>query len=219
LHRKNTASCREFYMQIKLDNAGKRFRFDWIFRGLTHTFLPGTRTALLGPNGSGKSTLMKVLSGHLTLSKGNIHFSNGDKVIPPEAVYKYIAYAAPYIELIEEFTLMEAIQFHTKLKPLLPGITPDQLVDMMELSKSRTKEIRFFSSGMKQRVKLALAICSDCPVVLLDEPSTNLDVNAVAWSHALLQKHGGNRVIIIATNDPGDLKMCDQQLDIMAWKK
>ena len=206
-------------MEINLDHAGKRFRFDWIFRNLTHTFQPGGRTALIGPNGSGKSTLMKVLSGHLSLSKGKISFVEQGKIIPPEEVYRYIGYAAPYIELIEEFTLMESIQFHSRLKPLQTGITPDQLLDILELSKNRDKEIRFFSSGMKQRVKLALAICSDCPVVLLDEPSTNLDVNAIAWSHCLLNQYAADRLVVIATNDPADLELCDKQVDIMGWKK
>jgi ABC-2 type transport system ATP-binding protein len=209
----------EFYMEITLTNAGKRFRFDWIFRGLNHMLLPGGRTALLGPNGSGKSTLMKVLSGHLTLSKGAISFKHEDKILAPEDVYQHIGYAAPYIELIEEFTLAEAIQFHHRLKPLQAGLTTASMMDLLELSKNRDKEIRFFSSGMKQRVKLALAICSDCPVVLLDEPSTNLDVNAIAWSHRLLDQYSNNRLIVIATNDPADLELCDKQVDIMGWKK
>lgn len=205
-------------MEINLSNAGKRFRFDWIFRGLTHSFQSGTCTALTGPNGSGKSTLMKALSGHLSLSKGAIAFSNNGKVVAPEDVYKLVGYAAPYIELIEEFTLTEAIAFHARLKPLQKGLTPETLTDLLELSKSRHKEIRFFSSGMKQRVKLALAVCSDCPIILLDEPSTNLDVNAIVWSHRLIREFGAGRLTVIATNDPGDLELCDRQLDIIDRK-
>ena len=205
-------------MEITLTDAGKRFRFDWIFRGLTHHFAPGTSTALLGPNGSGKSTLMKVLSGHLSLSKGKISFSNQGAAVSPDEVYRYVSYAAPYIELIEEFTLEEALDFHIRLKPLLPGLDKEALLDILQLPKAREKEIRFFSSGMKQRVKLATAICSDTPILLLDEPSTNLDTNAVAWFHALYRQYSAERLCVIATNDPTDLALCAERLDILGWK-
>ena len=204
-------------MEITLTEAGKRFRFDWIFRGLTHHFEAGSSTALLGPNGSGKSTLMKVLSGHLSLSKGQVQFAH-HKSLAPEDVYKYISYAAPYIELIEEFTLDEALDFHIRLKPLMPGMDKEQLLDILALPKARQKEIRFFSSGMKQRVKLATAICSNTPALLLDEPSTNLDTKAVEWFHQLYQQYAQGRLCVIATNDPTDLALCAQQLDVLRWK-
>jgi ATPase subunit of ABC transporter with duplicated ATPase domains len=206
-------------MEIKLTNAGKRYRFDWIFRNLNHSLSQGTKTALIGPNGSGKSTLLKTLAGHLSLSKGAIQFvhANGS-AIPQEDIYQHISYTAPYIDLIEELTLEEAITFHAQLKPLLPTITPDVIFERLELPKTRQKELRFFSSGMKQRVKLALTIGSNTPVVLLDEPSTNLDVKAISWAHQLLDDWIGNRLLVIATNDPGDLQLCNQQLDITHFK-
>lgn len=205
-------------MTIHLSDAGKRFRFDWIFRRLDYQLLQGRRYALLGPNGSGKSTLMKVLSGHLSLSKGRISFEENGKAIDPDAVYRRVAYAAPYIELIEELTLEEALRFHTRLKPLLPGLSTDVLHERLELTRARHKELRFFSSGMKQRVKLALAVCSDAPVLLLDEPTTNLDVNAVAWFKNLVAEYAGNRLLVIASNDPGDLELCQEQINILDYK-
>lgn len=217
MHRKNTP--RNARMEIKLTNAGKRYRFDWIFRNLSYTLQHGTKTALIGPNGSGKSTLLKTLAGHLSLSKGSLQFLNeSGSNIPQESIYQYISYTAPYIDLIEEFTLEEAIQFHVQLKPLLPNLTPEAILERLELPKSRQKELRYFSSGMKQRVKLALAIGSNAPIVLLDEPSTNLDINAINWSHQLIKDWIGNRSLIIATNDPGDLQLCNQQLDIVHYK-
>ncbi len=206
-------------MEITLNDAGKRFRFDWIFRGLDHRFNTGTSTAIIGPNGSGKSTLMKVLSGHASLSKGTIAFEQGGTAIDPDALYRHVSYAAPYIELIEEFTLEEALDFHIGLKPLLPGLDRDAVLDLLDLPKSRHKELRFFSSGMKQRVKLATAICADTPLLLLDEPSTNLDLRAVDWFHDLFQRFAPGKLAIIATNDPTDLQLCTAQLDIMQWKK
>ena len=212
------AECQPVDFVISLADAGKRYRFEWIFRKLTRHFHSGTRYALLGPNGSGKSTLMKVLSGHLSLSKGSARFMENGQDVDPDQVYRRVAYAAPYIELIEEFTLEEALQFHTRLKPLVPGLTPGSLYDLLELPKARHKELRFFSSGMKQRVKLALAICSDTPALLLDEPTTNLDLNAVVWYKTLLETFAGSRLVLIASNDPGDLELCREQVSILDYK-
>ena len=131
-------------MKIQLNNIGKRYRLEWIFRGMNSTFQSGERWAILGPNGSGKSTLLKVISGHLTPSKGDIFFEDQGAKVKEEAVYQKISYAAPYIELIEEFTLEEALLFHARLKPFLPGFTPASIYELMALPRSRQKEIRFF---------------------------------------------------------------------------
>ena len=205
-------------MNIQLTDAGKRFRFDWIFRQLHYQFEAGGRYAILGPNGSGKSTLMKVLCGHLSLSRGEITFKTKDQTLDADTVYKQVSFAAPYIELIEELSLAETLRFHTRLKPLLPGLNPDSLYELLELPRTRHKELRFFSSGMKQRVKLALAICSDTPVVLLDEPSTNLDIQAVEWYKNLVDQYLQDRMLLLASNDPGDLDLCEQQLNILDYK-
>lgn len=206
-------------MLIHLQDIGKRYRLEWIFRGLTHTLRSGERYALLGPNGSGKSTLLKVLSGHLSPSRGAVLFEkNGGEVVTPDEIYRHISYAAPYIELIEEFTLEEAMRFHAGLKPLLPGMTLTRLYDLMALPRARSKELRFFSSGMKQRVKLALAVCSDTPVLLLDEPATNLDVQGVEWYKNLIQEFAADRLVVIASNDPHDAAFCPVHLNVLDYK-
>ena len=208
-------------VQIKLDDVGKRFRYEWIFRNLSTTFEGGKTYALLGSNGSGKSTLMKILSGHLSPSAGKITFTIDEKKQDEDNIYKHISYAAPYVELIEELTLTEMIQFHIKFKPLSKTLTVNGLIEILNFDKSRHKEIRFFSSGMKQRLKLALAICSDSPILLLDEPTTNLDAQGVAWYRQLMSRftEGGNRLTIIASNIEHDYDFCDKMLNIEDFKK
>lgn len=206
-------------MEIRLEKAGKRYRLDWIFRDLDYSFRAGERYALLGPNGSGKSTLMKVLSGHLSPSRGSADFFDyHGSVIPPEFVYRHISYAAPYIELIEEFSLKELLKFHSRLKPLLPPFSPKDVLDLLALPKSADKELRYFSSGMKQRVKIILAILSDTPAILLDEPATNLDLAGIAWYKELIRNWTANRLVIIASNDPGDAEFCKIHLNINDFK-
>jgi ABC-type multidrug transport system ATPase subunit len=215
---------------IELNNIGKRFRYEWIFKNLSHSFENGKAYAILGPNGSGKSTLMKILSGHLTPSEGQITFFNNSKKSDNEAIYHLISYAAPYIDLIEELTLTEIIAFHSKFKPLsknLSGSTSvakvNALIDILGFQKSKNKEIRFFSSGMKQRLKLALAICSETPFLLLDEPTTNLDAQGVEWYQNLIKNyvrdtHSSSRLVIIASNIEHDYLFCDEKLDILSYK-
>ena len=205
--------------QIELNKIGKRFRYEWIFKNITHSFQSGKSYALLGPNGSGKSTLMKILSGHLTPSDGQITFLNSEKKIDGDDVYQHISYSAPYIDVIEEMTLTEIIAFHSKFKPLSKTLIINDLIQLLNFKNTADKEVRFFSSGMKQRLKLALSICSDTPILLLDEPTTNLDAQGVAWYHDLMQQFSDkNRLVIVASNIEHDYDFCEEQMNILDYK-
>ena len=208
-------------MEIQLRDVGKRFRFEWIFKNFSHDFLPNEHTALLGPNGSGKSTLMKVISGHLSPSAGQITFLKSDtrETIETANIYKEISFAAPYIELIEEFTLTEILDFHSRFKVFQNNLDNRALIEILGFEKSRNKELRFFSSGMKQRLKLALAICSASPILLLDEPTTNLDTQGAAWYREILGQFCKNRTIIVATNTEADYSFfCKAQINVFDYK-
>ena len=204
---------------IELNNIGKRFRYEWIFKNITHSFESGISYALLGPNGSGKSTLMKILSGHLTPSDGQITFLHNGKKIDGDNVYQLISYSAPYIDVIEEMTLTEIIAFHSKFKPLSKGLIINDLIQLLNFKNAADKEIRFFSSGMKQRLKLSLSICSDTPILLLDEPTTNLDAQGVAWYQDLMQQFSDkDRLVIVASNIEHDYDFCEEKLNILDYK-
>ncbi|NJN34254.1 MAG: ABC transporter ATP-binding protein [Saprospiraceae bacterium] len=211
-------------MVITLSEIGKRFRYEWIFKNINQTFEAGETYALLGPNGSGKSTLMKVLSGHLSPSNGTISFSHEGQKLDIDAVYLHISYAAPYIDLIEEMTLSEIIGFHARFKPLSfsedKPLTINDLVGILGFEKSIDKPIRFFSSGMKQRLKLALAVCTQTPIVLLDEPTTNLDAQGVDWYKKLVERFilDQNRLLIVASNIEHDYDFCKKRLSILDFK-
>ena len=205
-------------MRIELEGLGRKYRREWIFRGLDYTFEEGQRYALVGPNGSGKSTLMRSLSGHLSPSMGRIYYYEKDKKADYETIYQKIGYAAPYIDMIEELTLREAISFHSTFKPFVNGLTTKDILSILNLKGADDKEIRFFSSGMKQRLKLVLAICSDVSLILLDEPSTNLDQQGVAWYLDLLEKYAADRLCIIASNDAVDIAACGARVSILDYK-
>lgn len=206
-------------MRIKLKNIGKRYRQEWIFRGIDYTFEAGKKYAILGHNGSGKSTFTRILTGHLTPTKGKIKFTLNDQKVSVEDIYKYLSLAAPYVDVIEEFTLTEAINFHQKFKPFSPGVTQETILKLLNLNNAENKEIRNFSSGMKQRLKLALAICSDTPLLFLDEPTTNLDKQGTQWYRDLIQNYSKGKTVIIASNVTEDFDFCDAQIEITDFKK
>ena len=201
-------------VQISLHNAGKRFNKDWIFKDLNYRFEMGQHYALIGNNGSGKSTLLQVISGYASLSKGTIEWGSYDT----NSIFNHISLAAPYLELIEEFTTIEQIEFHEKFKPLRSDISHSQLIEMVGLKDAEKKQIRYFSSGMKQRLKLALAIFSDTPILLLDEPCSNLDKEGYALYQKMMTTYAIHKLIIIGSNDPQEYTFCNQHINLMDYK-
>ena len=206
-------------MTIQLEGIGKRFLYDWIFRNIDLSFSVGAY-AILGHNGSGKSTLMKVLSGQLTPSAGKILFTDAaQQQLDNDLIYKSISYAAPYIELIEEFTLEEHLLFHNQFKPFYAGLSIEAVKDILKLAGTKGKFIKYYSSGMKQRLKLALACCSDTPILLLDEPTTNLDRQGVDWYQALVSGYAKDRIAIVASNVEADYFFCTDKVYLPDYKK
>jgi ABC-type multidrug transport system ATPase subunit len=204
--------------QITLQNIGRRFNRDWIFRGVDYSFNSGSIYAILGPNGSGKSTLLQVLNGSLAPSAGKINYFFEDQPVEIEKVYQHLSLAAPYLELIEEFSLAEMIDFHFKFKVFKEGIEKDGLIELLALPGSKNKLIKYFSSGMKQRLKLALAFCADTPMLMLDEPTSNLDTQGVDWYLSLVQQFSKNRLTVICSNQEHEYSFCDAMLNIADYK-
>jgi len=205
-------------MQISLTSAGKRFSREWIFRNLSYEFLPGNIYAVTGPNGSGKSTLLQVLSGALELNEGKSQWKLNALDIQPEKVYLQIAIAAPYFELIEEMTAKEFLIFHSSFKGYINNFSVTEILEEAGLLNAVNKQIRFFSSGMKQRLKLAQAIFSDVPVILLDEPCTNLDASGFELYYKWIGNYCKNRLVIISSNDKNEYLFCDHQINMQDYK-
>ena len=203
---------------ISLLSIGRRFNRDWIFRDISYTFILGESYAILGPNGSGKSTLLQVLNGSLSPSAGTINYNFEGKPIATEEIFKQLSLAAPYLELIEEFTLAEMIDFHFKFKSCKAGLDKTAIISLLGMETSTNKLIRYFSSGMKQRLKLALAFCADTPILMLDEPTSNLDAQGVEWYLSLVQQFALNRLTIICSNQEHEYSFCKHVLNIADYK-
>lgn len=205
-----------FTVQVK--NASKRFHHEWIFKNLDLELFSGDTLAITGGNGSGKSTLLKCLSGAIPLTSGAIQYRSGATQIAEEQWFRSLAIATPYLELPEEFTLSEVLSFHFQFKNPLQNRSTTEILEILGLEKHTSKTISQFSSGMKQRVKLALAIFSEVPFLLLDEPTTNLDKQGVTWYLELIQQFTPNRIVVICSNDPIEYDFCDKKIAMEDFK-
>ena len=184
---------------------------------MDYSFLPGEKYAVLGPNGSGKSTLLSVLLGQLSPSEGQISYKTAVEVAV-EDIYRSVSFAAPYLDLIEEFTLQETIRFHFQFKDYYSGMGPESVLDLLGLAKAQDKALKYFSSGMKQRTKLALACCTDTPVLLLDEPTSNLDQQGMAWYLQLIERFAEKRTLIIGSNQESEYSFCNHFVRLTDYK-
>lgn len=206
-------------MKINLNNIAKRYNYEWIFRKVNLAFDSKHNYVVIGANGSGKSTLLKVIAGNLIPSEGTIEYHINNKKVDEEDIFKHLSYASPYLDLLEEFTLTESIEFQAQFKPFGDNLTTEQIIELIQLEKNKNKQLKDYSSGMKQRVRLALAILADTPLLLLDEPTSNLDKASIEWYQNLVQQHAKNKLIIVCSNEQThEYPFCDQQINIEDFK-
>ncbi|GAB3894301.1 ABC transporter ATP-binding protein [Spirosoma agri] len=214
-------------MEIRAEQVGKKYRKEWIFRRVALTLTAGSSYTFVGPNGSGKSTLLQLLAGSLPLTEGQLSYRQQDTVIEPDNWFRHVNIAAPYLELVEELSLDELLTFHQTFKPFKAGFTPEIVAEQLLLGHARHKEIKYFSSGMKQRVKLGLAFFSEAPIVILDEPTSNLDRQGVAWYQEQVRQlikpavsiagHSA-QLLLIGSNQPEEYDFCPNVLNMTQWK-
>jgi len=224
-------------ISIHINNLGKKFVNEWIFKGVTRIISPGEKLVILGSNGSGKSTLLQSISSFLIPTKGEVvwrkeshaelnsasdrfrnEFGMTEK-IEDDAIYKHLSMASPYMELIEDLTLSEIIEHQKQFKPFVNNLSAKEIITLMQLEHAAEKYLKNYSSGMKQRVKLGLAILADCPVLLLDEPCSNLDTNAIAWYQNMIRDFASNKTILVCSNTvKEEYLFCTHKIEIEEFK-
>lgn len=220
-HEQQLHADRGVFASVSLKDAGKRYNREWIFRHLDAGFISGRSYAITGPNGSGKSTLLQAIAGSMEINEGSIQFMFEGREEPaaPENIFQSLAIVAPYLELIEEMTAKEFLQFHSSFKPMLAGLTVEEMVAKVGIENALHKQIRYYSSGMKQRLKLAQAIFADVPVLLLDEPCTNLDAAGYELYHTLIENYCADKLVIVSSNDRQEMDFCRERISIMDFKR
>ncbi len=188
-------------MDLKVNNLGKKYEGNWIFRNINLSVISGSKVLIKGRNGSGKSTFAKAVSGLILPSEGTVSYSVNGKEIAAEQAYQQIQLVGPYVDLIEDFTLQEFLSFHAKFKPFIQGMSIADVVAAGNFTGQQEKYLRHFSSGMKQRVKILLALFTSCPLVILDEPTSNLDEWGVEWYLSLVNDNAKDKTILVCSNN------------------
>lgn len=206
-------------LHIQLDSIGKKFGSEWIFRKLDVSFSPGDKLVILGGNGSGKSTLLQIISGYVLPNEGKVIFKQKDHIQEPENYFRHISIATPYLELPEDYTLAELIKHCKIYKAFQDNLSTDEIIAIAQLKHAENKFIKNYSSGMKQRVKLALAVLADCELLLLDEPTSNLDKNAIDWYNQLITKYASHKTIVVCSNSiKEEFAFCNRELNLADYK-
>jgi ABC-type multidrug transport system ATPase subunit len=169
-----------------------------------------------GANGSGKSTLLRCLAYLTRAQKGSFKWIDKEIELPKEEIKKTIGYAAPYINLYDELTVYENLEFLLQAAGLPTQITHiNSQIDQVQMKDHRKKLFKSLSTGQRQRVKIAAALIRKPDIIFLDEPGSNLD----KAGHDLIKRivnmqKAKNKLVIIASNDPKEIKLCDQVIEL-----
>jgi ABC-type multidrug transport system ATPase subunit len=203
-------------LKIELQHIHKRYGQEDILSDVNLVLDQPSSTALLGINGSGKSTLLQLIAGFVLPTKGKLVYTEDTKTIEPDQHYQYISYCAPYLEIIEEMNLTEYLSYHFSFKK--PHLSIADMISYIGLEHAKHKLIDHYSSGMKQRVKLAQALFADTPIVLLDEPCTNLDSQGIALYQRMITDFCSNKILLVASNDPNEYQVCKNHIQMNQFK-
>jgi heme exporter protein A len=203
-------------LTFKSEIIAKLYNRRVILENVSFSLNEGTAFAITGKNGSGKSTLVKILCGVLSPTRGSVEFTVEGKKIPYPDYYPHIGLVSPYLNMYEEFTAEENLSFIAKVRNLDGSWHErgEMLLKEFGIYDHRKKEVRYYSSGMKQRLKYCAALLHQPELLVLDEPSSNLDrfgIEAVRKFMGIQKQQG---ILIFATNDAEDLEFADRVYSI-----
>ncbi|MDA1028629.1 MAG: ABC transporter ATP-binding protein [Bacteroidetes bacterium] len=183
-------------------------------------FVGGTTTAIVGSNGSGKSTLVKILAGLMLPSKGEVQLLVHGTMVESELRPLSCGLVAPYLNVYDGLTPRENLEFLAKARRL-PNSKDliDAVLDRVQLSDRGDDVVQTFSSGMIQRVRLATALLSDPPVVILDEPTATLDAMGEEMVYEVIERSASmGKIVIVATNDQAEAEKCQFQVNVESYR-
>ena len=200
--------------KLELEGVGKSYQQKPVFQGLSARFISGVSYIVAGPNGSGKSTLLRIICGLLRPSQGRVTAEfNGTEAGGPYERGQYMGYLSPELQLYNRLTAYENLEFFGAVRGLgLQGPEVESLLEKVQLKDSMHLPAGAFSSGMKQRLKLAFALIHRPFVLLLDEPSTNLDAAGKALVVEIIEEQLGRGTVITASNDPEEVDRFGQEI-------
>ena len=204
-------------MKLSVEKISKNFAEKKILRDISFELSPGMSAAIVGPNGSGKTTLVRIICGLIRPSSGEVKYIEDNKQILAEDSYFKIGFVGPYLELYEELTALENIMFFAKMKRVPNAIEKfSTLMNRLNLNGREDDQVKTYSSGMRQRLKYVFALIGDPEILILDEPTSNLDTDGIDRVYDIMNDQKKNNILLLATNDQMDLKYGDFKVEVTA---
>ncbi len=202
--------------KLTLDNVAKRFGRRILFKKLSCEVAGGEALAITGANGSGKSTLLKIIAGVMSPTKGNVMLEVGGDQVPLEDRPLRTGFVSPYLNVYDGFSARENLAFIARARRLTDAeATIDSLIELVTLKGREDDLVKTYSSGMKQRVKFAAAMLTTPDVLILDEPTTNLDTAGITMVRSVMtQQLERNGILILASNNAEEAAWCNASLNI-----
>jgi heme exporter protein A len=203
-------------MTLTLSDVSKEFNRRSIFRNVSFSLGNGDSLVITGRNGSGKSTLVKILCGLLSPTKGTIAYTSEGKSIEHDNVRNHIGLVSPYLQLYDEFTGWENLELLSNIRSdrvLEQGRIEEVLRDV-GLWERRNDFLRTYSSGMRQRLKYAFALVHKPEILVLDEPTSNLDADGIEMVRRRVEEQKNGSILILATNDAEEATWCSRMIDL-----
>ncbi len=198
-------------IQISAESLMKRYQRRVLFRDINLQCSMGDSLAITGPNGSGKSTLLQVLAMLKAPSRGKVSFIKNSHNILKDEIHYNLGFCSPIVNLYEELTGFENLQFASKFKNVSREA---ELFKKFQLEGHGNKPLKYYSSGMKQRLKLLCAIINDAPILMLDEPGSNLDQSGKDLLYSYIDSIRKDRIIIIASNETEETDLCGGRIEL-----
>jgi heme exporter protein A len=188
-----------------------------IFEGISFDISSGQSMVLTGANGSGKTTLVRIICHLIRPQAGNITFSRDNKEIVIHHIYPHIGLVGPYLQLYVQLTAFENYKFFAKIHGLKTDLKLfKSLMEKMGLAGRELDELRTYSSGMMQRAKYVMALIHQPHILILDEPSVNLDESGATLVYDIMAEQKKDKILILATNEPEEFKFGDEQISLDA---
>lgn len=204
-------------ISLHAKNLTKNFNRKAIFKNISFDFNFGDSVAITGRNGSGKSTLIKIIANVLNPTSGDLDIEDNSAIVKKDDYYKYTGFVSPYLNLYDEFTGYENLDITSKIRGDSSENIEEKIYEVLKkvgLYERRNDLLRIYSSGMKQRLKLAFAVLHNPVILLLDEPTSNLDKDGISVVTELAQSQKEKGILIIATNDEYEKSLCTQEINI-----
>ena len=202
-------------MKLIVENIGMNFGEKKILQNINFELTPGKSAAIVGPNGSGKTTLVRIIAGLLRPTTGTVKYVIDNEQVPAQNIFESLGLVGPYLQLYEELTARENLDFFAKIKRIPdPDEKINSLMDRLNLTGREDDQVKTYSSGMRQRLKYVFALPGDPKILTLDEPASNLDSDGIDRIYHIMSEQKEKNILLIATNDQSDLKYGDFEVEV-----